>query len=101
MKKPAKTSSEKGSKRLYEIIIKPKAEKMMSKLPNPIKTKLDELIRSLAIEPRPVGCKKLQTYESTYRVRYSDYRVLYTVEDKKLIVEVISIGNRQDIYRDI
>ncbi len=52
----------------------------------------------LSSNPRPKGCKKLQGYDNVYRVRYSDYRIVYTVNDDVLVVEIIHIGNRKDVY---
>jgi mRNA interferase RelE/StbE len=98
MKKPENKSSEKGNKGLYQLIIKEKAIKQLSRIPAKFAAKIDELIQQLASEPRPAGCKKLQGYENVYRVRYSDYRVLYIINDNNLIIEVIQIGNRRDVY---
>jgi mRNA interferase RelE/StbE len=86
------------SKKVYEIAFKEKAVKQLSKIPTKFAEKIDELIQSLTLNPRPSGCKKLQGYENIYRVRYSDYRVLYSIEDKKLVIEIIQIGNRKEIY---
>ena len=98
MKRPGNKSSEKGSEKIYQLIIKESAVKQLSKIPKQFVEKIDELIQSLIKNPRPTGCKKLQGYDKVYRVRYSDYRVVYSIEDKKLIVEIIQIGNRKDIY---
>lgn len=98
MKKPESKSSERESKKSYQLIIKEKAIKQLSKIPKKFAEKIDELIQSLIQNPRPTGCKKLQGYDNVYRVRYTDYRVLYSVEDKKLIIEIIQIGNRKEVY---
>jgi len=55
-------------------------------------------IENLADNPRPAGYKKLSGRPG-HRIRIGDYRVLYTIEDKLLIVFIIDIGNRKDIYR--
>jgi mRNA interferase RelE/StbE len=71
--------------------------------------RFDEVIRSVArnhfgwiysleIAPRPSGCKKLKGGEGLYRIRVGDYRVIYEIEDAKLVVVVVKIGNRKDIY---
>lgn len=54
----------------------------------------------MAIEPRPNGVKKLQGDDNSYRLRVGDYRVIYEVVDNVLIVTVIKIGHRSDIYKD-
>ena len=57
-----------------------------------------ERIASLAENPRPTGCTKLSGREA-YRVRQGEYRVVYTVEDDALVVEVVKVGHRRDVYR--
>ncbi len=83
----------------YKLIILPRAEKELKKLPQKEFLKVDETILQLANEPRPAGCKKLQGIEDTYRVRVGDYRILYRIEDTQLIIEVIRIANRKDAYK--
>ncbi len=56
-------------------------------------------IESLAENPRPPGCLKMQGNEELYRIRVGDYRILYQVRDSVLLVLVVSIGNRSEIYR--
>ena len=55
-------------------------------------------IKSLADSPRPPGALKLSGLER-YRIRQGRYRILYTIEDEVLIVQVIKIGDRKDVYR--
>jgi mRNA interferase RelE/StbE len=55
-------------------------------------------IEALASDPRPPGCTKLSGREA-YRVRQGVYRIVYTVNDEVLIVEVVKVGNRRDVYR--
>ena len=83
----------------YTIELKPKAAKELRKLPIPIIRKIASKIDQLALNPYPKGCKKLTGSEHSYRVRIGDYRVIYTVFDDKLIIQVIKIGHRKDIYR--
>lgn len=71
------------------------------KLPRDIQHRLDPALLALADNPRPPGCKKLQGREETYRIRVGDYRVIYRVEDDRLIVLVIEIGHRRDVYRGL
>jgi mRNA interferase RelE/StbE len=59
--------------------------------------KFDEL----AENPRPPGVKKLKGVGDTYRVRSGNFRIIYQIEDSKLIVLVIDLGNRRDVYRDL
>ncbi|GAB4028582.1 type II toxin-antitoxin system RelE family toxin [Spirosoma koreense] len=55
-------------------------------------------IDDLANDPHQTDCKKLKSVEDTYRIRIGDYRVLYTVDDSIVTVEVVKIGDRKDIY---
>lgn len=57
-----------------------------------------ERIASLADDPRPPGCTKLSGHEA-YRIRQGSYRIVYTVEDDALVVEVVKVGHRRDVYR--
>ena len=84
---------------LYELLIKPSAVKELKA----IKTKKDRRritrkIQSLAEQPRPPGCKKLSG-RNLYRIRQGNYRVVYEIQDSQLIVYVIKIGDRREIYR--
>ena len=53
----------------------------------------------LAIEPRPRGARKLAGYDDVFRVRTGRYRVIYSVEEDRLVVLVLKIGHRKDVYR--
>jgi len=82
----------------YRIEIKRSAARDIKKLParelNPILKK----ISALADDPRPADCVKLSG-EEKYRIRCGNYRILYQVEDRVLIVIVVKVGHRRDIYR--
>jgi len=55
-------------------------------------------IAALADDPRPPGCEKLSGGEH-YRVRQGRYRIIYEIQDTQLIIVVIKVGNRKDVYR--
>jgi mRNA interferase RelE/StbE len=63
--------------------------------------RVDARIRALADDPRPPGVKKLEGVRDLYRLRAGDYRILYQVEDARLVVIVVDVGNRRDIYRSL
>ena len=86
---------------MYSILIKKKAEKQLAALPLGIADRIASAINELAENPRPAGNKKLQGYVSVYRIRVSNYRIIYSVEDAVLTVEVIKIGHRQNVYNHI
>lgn len=82
---------------LYKIEISETAAKQLDKLPRKISDELIEVIRSLAQNPRPHGYKKLQGRKG-YRVRKGNYRVIYDIYDKILLIDIIAVGHRKNIY---
>ncbi|GHT66685.1 RelE/StbE family addiction module toxin [Bacteroidia bacterium] len=85
---------------MYNVFIKKKAQKQLAMLPLSIADRIALSIDSLALQPRPAGAKKLQGYENLYRIRVGNYRIVYSIEDAVLTIEVIKIGHRQGVYND-
>ena len=82
----------------YKLEIKKSAAKEIEHLPSrDMKAVLDK-IASLADHPRPYDCIKLSSQEK-YRVRCGDYRIIYSIEDDILIVYIVDVGHRKDVYR--
>lgn len=81
----------------YQITIKKSAIKALEKINEPFYTHIKEAIYQLADNPRPQGCKKLKGRDG-YRIRVSDYRIIYDIYDSQLIVDVIDLGHRKDVY---
>ena len=81
----------------YQLTIKPKAIKALEKINEPDYSTIKAEIYSLADNPRPHGYKKLKGRDA-YRIRSGDYRIIYSIFDKILTVDVIAIGHRKDIY---
>ena len=73
--------------------------KSLGKLPPNIRERIREKVRSLENDPRPPGVKKLKGMTDYYRIRVGDYRVIYTIEDKILLVIVVQVGHRGEVYR--
>ncbi|WP_193197224.1 type II toxin-antitoxin system RelE family toxin [Nostoc sp. MG11] len=84
----------------YEVKFSKSAKKQFRKLPLDVQERIQTKINDLAIEPRPNGVKKLQGDDNSYRVRVGDYRVIYELDDDILIVTVIKVGHRSEIYKD-
>jgi mRNA interferase RelE/StbE len=82
----------------YKIIITHTAEKFLAKLTKRNYDLVVKAIYSLADNPLQPGIKKLQGVEGTYRIRAGNYRVLYRINNGELIVTVIQIGDRKNIY---
>jgi mRNA interferase RelE/StbE len=84
----------------YEVQILPKAARQIKALSVEVSQDISFTIQSLANEPRPIGVKKLSGEKDIYRVRIGNYRVLYRIVDKVLVVVVVSVGHRREVYRD-
>lgn len=82
---------------MYKIIFSNSAKHSLKKLPVQIVRVLSEKIDALTENPRPSGCKKL-VGSNIWRVRAGDYRILYSIDDKIMIVDIRAIGHRKDIY---
>ncbi len=82
----------------YSIEIKKSAAKEIEKLPKTMMLRVLKKIKGLSSEPRPVGCKKLSGDEK-YRIRIGNYRILYSIEDEILVVYVVKVGHRREIYK--
>ena len=82
----------------YKLLIKPSAVRELEGIPRKDRRRLVARIRDLAEQPRPQGAEKLSGHD-LYRVRQGNYRILYEVVDDQLIVTVIKIGHRREVYR--
>jgi mRNA interferase RelE/StbE len=82
----------------YRITIKKSAAKELEGLPRRDLRRIINRIRSLAANPRPYGSQKLLAHDC-YRIRQGDYRVAYTIDDKALLVDIVKIGHRKEVYR--
>ena len=81
----------------YTISIKKSAEKELKKLSAEMYLRVKKGILNLAENPRPNGCKKLKGKES-YRIREVNFRIIYEIEDDVLIIMVVKIGHRKEVY---
>ncbi|MEO1126977.1 MAG: type II toxin-antitoxin system RelE/ParE family toxin [Cyanobacteria bacterium J06635_15] len=84
----------------YQVVFKPAAQRQLKKLTPAVQKRLIELIESLTDEPRPPNCKKLKGRLDQYRLRSGDYRIIYSINNATLIVKVIKVGHRRDIYEE-
>jgi len=83
----------------YEVRLKPSPERALRKLPREMQRRIARRLDNLADDPRPAGCEKLAGAERLDRVRAGDYRIVYQVDDDMLVVLVVAIGHRGDMYR--
>ena len=83
---------------MYSVKISSAAEKQIKSLPKREQTKIIKRAYKLAENPRPTGVKKLKGVNSLYRIRQGDWRIVYTIEDKRLLVLVVKVGHRKEVY---
>lgn len=84
---------------MYEIQYKKKAIKALAKINDPYYSAIIKAIDELAENPRPMGYKKL-TGRNGYRIRVGTYRIIYDIFETSLIIEIVNIGSRGEIYED-
>ena len=82
----------------YAVKMKPSAEKELDRLSGMLNARIFSRLESLAFDPRPPGCKKLKGGDNEWRLRIGDYRAVYTIDDRKLLVEVTRIRHRSEVY---
>ena len=85
--------------RSYEVEISRTAEKQLRKLPPQDQLSVARAVVALGQEPFPRGVRKLTGYDDVYRLRVGRYRVLYSVEESRLVFIILKIGHRKSIYR--
>ena len=83
----------------YSILIKSSAVKEIESIgTKPDRRRIIVQITELADDPRPLGCEKLSGQDK-YRVRQGKYRIVYSIEDRDLVIYVVKVGHRKDVYR--
>jgi mRNA interferase RelE/StbE len=84
----------------WQVIVSRKAERALRRLPQDLLQRLRQAIRELGLNPRPVGYKKLVGSDFC-RIRVGDWRIVYTIEEEKLIVLVVTVAPRGSVYKDL
>jgi len=83
----------------YEITFAKSARKELERLSEPLLTRIIGRIERLGGNSRPVGCKKLVGAEDLWRIRIGDYRVVYSVDDARRLIDISAVRHRSDAYR--
>ncbi len=83
----------------YQIEFVNQAAKQFRTLPVQIQEQLKAKIDALSTNPRPHGITKLAGEDDLYRIRSGDYRIIYTIQDRQLLILIVKIGHRRDVYR--
>jgi mRNA interferase RelE/StbE len=84
----------------YRIEWKRSALREFKKLPQAIQTIVQQAVEKLRNDPRSGGCRKLAGFDSVYRVRIGDYRLVYEVQDKAILVYILRVRLRREAYRE-
>lgn len=82
----------------YRVEVAPAAQRQLRKLDPAARRRVQAAIELLAEQPRPSGAKKLTGGEGEWRVRTGDYRIIYEIHDQVLVLLVVTIGHRREIY---
>lgn len=85
----------------YRIEVKPSAADALARIPQPHRGRIARKVDRLATNPRPRGATLLEGVSSLYRIRVGDYRIIYQIQDAALVVLIVRIGQRGDVYRHL
>lgn len=85
---------------VYSVITTKSAAREIDAIQNRLdRERIIRRVQQLAENPRPAGSKKLKGSDNTYRIRQGDYRIIYDVEDDRVLVLVLKVAHRKDVYR--
>ena len=82
----------------FKVIVKQSVAKDLRGIPKKAVARIVKRIEALALEPRPPGVEKLSGQEK-YRIRQGVYRIIYEIKDEELVIMVVKVGHRRDVYR--
>jgi mRNA interferase RelE/StbE len=86
----------------YSLRIKDSAAKEIERIePKKVRRQIVTRIQGLATDPRPPGCEKLAGAGDRYRVRQGAYRFVYEIRDLELVVVLVNVGHRSQVYKDL
>ncbi len=82
----------------YDLEFEKAAIRALKKLTPNVAAQIEKDIRQLCEQPRPPGCIKLKANAELWRIRSGSYRIIYQIQDSKLVVLIVDVGHRKDIY---
>jgi mRNA interferase RelE/StbE len=85
----------------YRLELSLAAARQLKKIDSSLLPHVVAKIDALVEQPRPRGCEKLSGYEGMYRVRVGDHRIIYVVEDRLVLVVVLKVASRAEVYQRI
>jgi mRNA interferase RelE/StbE len=83
----------------YTVRLNARVGKLLNRLPPDMRRRLVRRLVALEDNPRPRGVEKLAGVEELYRVRVGTYRIVYAIRDRELVVVIVRVGHRRDVYR--
>ena len=86
---------------MYTVTLKPQAQKFIEGQSKKVQRQLIQRIEALQEDPRPPASKCLDAHKKIYRVRSGDYRIIYQIKDRELLVIVAKAGDRKDVYNNL
>lgn len=84
---------------MFHLNIKPSDEKQLDRLTSKVRARITKAVDGLCDNPRPPDCVNLQGEDDLSRIRVGDYRVVYAIRDAVLVVLVVRVAHRKDVYR--
>lgn len=85
---------------IYEVVVAPRVENQMKKIPKEIRDKILGRLDKLSHDPRPENTTPLSGADKgLYRIRQGDYRIVYSIQDKKLLVLIVRVAHRKEVYK--
>lgn len=85
--------------REYAIVFARSARRELDKLPDSVVDRILPRIEELSTNPRPHGCRKIKGSDNLWRIRVGDYRVIYSIDDRRQIVDIVTVRHRSDAYK--
>ena len=86
---------------MYRVELKPQAQKFIERQSQKVRRQLIRRIEDLKEDPRPPGSRLLDDEKKIYRIRSGNYRIVYQIRDKVLLVIVAKVDDRKDIYKNL
>ena len=83
----------------YAVYFKPSADRQLAKLPRDDQRRIVTAVEALADDPRPPGAVKITGDGNLWRIRVGDYRIVYEIHNDRLVVLVLRVAHRKDVYR--
>jgi mRNA interferase RelE/StbE len=83
----------------YQVEVAPAAVRQIKKLTFIVRNRIIQRLEKLETNPRPTGVKKLEGGQNIYRIYAGDYRIIYQIQDTILLILVVKIGHRREVYR--